>query len=255
RLAAAKIGSRHHEAPFTERDLMDGLERMVAHSECPVKETYNTCSMALSALARAHGVKAVLSGEGADELFGGYLGYRFDAGGRGRDRSGDPLLDALEEDLRARLWGDRDLFYERRHHAWRSRVRELYAPGLRAAHHEVDCLAHPVVDRARIIGRPRLHQRSYLDFTQRLSDHLLTDHGDRMALAHSVEARYPFLDRRVLDFALTVPTRLKVGPGGEKLIVRQAAQGLVPPEIAHREKYGFRAPGSPGLLRQNTEWV
>ncbi|WP_032765759.1 asparagine synthase (glutamine-hydrolyzing) [Streptomyces sp. CNS654] len=255
RLAAAKIGSRHHEVPFTERDLTDGLERMVAHSECPVKETYNTCSMALSALARAHGVKAVLSGEGADELFGGYLGYRFDAGGHERGRSGDPLLDALEEDLRARLWGDRGLFYERRYHAWRSQVRELYAPGLQADHHEFDCLAHSVADRRRISGRPRLHQRSYLDFTLRLSDHLLTDHGDRMALAHSVEARYPFLDRQVLDFALTVPTRLKVGPQGEKLIVRQAARGLVPPEIANREKYGFRAPGSPGLLRQNTEWI
>jgi asparagine synthase (glutamine-hydrolysing) len=254
RTMAAKIGSRHHEAPFGEDDIVTELPRMVRHAECPVRESYNTCSLALSALARRHGVKAILTGEGADELFAGYLGYRFDTGGA-RPGSGDPLADALEDDLRARLWGDPGLFYERDHHAWRAAKLELYAPGLRAAADEFDCLAEPVVDHAMLAGRARVNQRSYLDFKLRLADHLLTDHGDRMALANSVEARYPFLDKDVVEFARTVPTRLKVGARGEKLVVKQAAEGLVPPEIIGREKYGFRAPGSPSLLRRDLEWV
>ena len=254
RAMAAKIGSRHHEAPFDEDDVATGLHRMVRHAECPVRESYNTCSLALSALAREHGVKAILTGEGADELFAGYLGYRFDASGT-RPGSGDPLADALEDDLRARLWGDPGLFYERDHHAWRAAKAELYAPALRACADEFDCLAEPVVDHAMLAGRPRISQRSYLDFKLRLADHLLADHGDRMALANSVEARYPFLDRDVVEFARTLPTRFKVGPRGEKLVVKQAAAGLVPPEITGREKYGFRAPGSPGLLRRDLEWV
>ncbi|MFI6031933.1 asparagine synthase (glutamine-hydrolyzing) [Amycolatopsis magusensis] len=255
RLMANKIGSIHHEAPFSDDDIATELRRMVVHAETPVKESYNTCSMVLSALAREHGVKVILTGEGADELFGGYVGYRFDGLGRGAGRSGDPLEDALEDSLRQRLWGEPDLFYERQYHAWRQSKMDIFSEDLRESFGEFDCLAEPVVDTAMLAGRPRLSQRSYLDFKLRMSDHLLSDHGDRMALANSIEARYPFLDRDVVEFARTVPAHLKVHRLGEKFVVKQAAQGLVPPEIIGREKYGFRAPGSPGLLRRNLEWV
>lgn len=255
RLVAGKIGSEHHETSFTAADIGAHLERMVWHAEMPVKESYNTCSLVLSALARRHGVKAVLSGEGADELFGGYVGYRFDRLGRGPDRTGDALEDALEDDVRGRLWGDPDQFYERQYHAWRRDKADLYSAHVRAEFADVDCLSRPLVDHQRLVGRPRIHRRSYLDFTLRLSDHLLSDHGDRMALANSVEARYPFLDREVVEFARTVPTHLKVNAHGEKYVVKQAAHGLLPPQVVDREKYGFRAPGSPHLLRQNLEMV
>lgn len=253
RAVATKIGSRHHEAPFSPADLAAGLERMVRHAEMPVKESYNVCSLALSALARREGVSAVLSGEGADELFGGYVGYRFDRLGRGSLHSGDPLRDALEDEVRTRLWGSADVFYERRYHAWREEKAALLSPAVRAA--GADCLAHPVVDPAMLAGRPPVHRRSYLDVALRLSEHLLADHGDRMAMANSVETRYPFLDRDVVEFARTLPTRFKVGPAGEKLVVKQAARGLVPPEVVDREKYGFRAPGSPHLLRAAPDLV
>ncbi|MFF0429976.1 asparagine synthase (glutamine-hydrolyzing) [Streptomyces sp. NPDC004520] len=256
RLMAQKAGSRHHEIPFTTDDIVGGLERMVLHAETPVKETYNTCSLALARQVREAGTTVVLTGEGADELFGGYVGYRFDRLGRGAARSGDPLADALEDDVRRRLWGDAGLFYERPYHAWREAKLALYSTSVREAFAEVDCLREAPVDHDRLAGRDPLAQRSYLDFRLRLSDHLLSDHGDRMAMAHSVEARYPFLDRAVVEFATRVPAHLKVHPrGGEKYVVKQAAQGLVPPEIVDREKFGFRAPGSPALLRAGVEWI
>ncbi|MFF8867313.1 asparagine synthase (glutamine-hydrolyzing) [Streptomyces sp. NPDC015139] len=254
RLMAQKAGSRHHEIGFTTDDIVDGLGRMVLHAETPVKETYNTCSLALARRVRESGTTVVLTGEGADELFGGYVGYRFDRLGRGGG-SGDALADALEDDVRRRLWGDPGIFYERPYHAWHEAKLGLYSEAVRETFREVDCLRRAPVDHGRLAGRDPLDQRSYLDFRLRLSDHLLADHGDRMAMAHSVEARYPFLDRAVMEFATRVPAHLKVHPLGEKYVVRQAAQGLVPPEIIDREKFGFRAPGSPALLRAGIEWI
>ncbi|MEU2874988.1 asparagine synthase (glutamine-hydrolyzing) [Streptomyces sp. NPDC007070] len=249
RLMAGRLGSRHHETVFRPTDIASDLRRMVWHAECPVKETYNTCSMALSAAVRDSGTRVVLTGEGADELFGGYLGYRFDLSGR--RTSGDPF----EDEVRRVLWGHPEIFYERDYHAWRETKLDLYAPDVRDAFAEVDCLAEPVVDPEMLRGRHPLHQRSYLDFKLRLTDHLLSDHGDRMALAHSVEARYPFLDPDVVRFATTMPPRLMVTEDTEKYALKQVARDLLPPEIVRREKFGFRAQGSPALLRQDIEWV
>ncbi|MFF0458778.1 asparagine synthase (glutamine-hydrolyzing) [Streptomyces mexicanus] len=248
-LMAARLGSRHHETVFRPTDIASGLRRMVWHAECPVKETYNTCSMVLSAAVRASGTRVVLTGEGADELFGGYLGYRFDLSGR--RTGGDPF----EDEVRRTLWGDPEIFYERDYNAWRETKLDLYAPDVRDAFSEVDCLTEPVVDPRMLRGRHPLHQRSYLDFKLRLTDHLLSDHGDRMALAHSVEARYPFLDPDVVRFATTMPPRLMVTEDTEKYALKAIARDLLPPEIVQREKFGFRAQGSPALLRQDIEWV
>jgi len=111
------------------------------------------------------------------------------------------------------------------------------------------------VDKSQLAGRHRVHQRSYLDFKLRLADHLLGEHGDRMALANSIEARFPFLDIKLIEFAREIPPDLKIKGYTEKYIIREAARQLVPDEVRNREKFGFRAPSSPYLLNQNLEWV
>ena len=113
RLMAEHAGSAHHEIIFDWREISERLTKMIYHCECPVKETYNTCSMALSEAARNAGAIVILTGEGADELFAGYVSYRFD-----RFRSGDAreydLAAVLEAELSRNLWGDPGLFYEKR---------------------------------------------------------------------------------------------------------------------------------------------
>lgn len=255
RLMADTVASHHHAIECGTDDIAGAIERMVWHAECPVKESYNTCSLLLSQLARDNSIPVILTGEGADELFGGYVGYRFDQHGGHRGGAGTDLTAALERDLRTRLWGEPDLFYERDYHAWRDTKLDLYAPAVRERFADTDCLREPIVEHAMLRGRDRLNQRSYLDTKLRLSDHLLADHGDRMTMANSVEARYPFLDRDVVAFARTIPPQLKVGSLGEKHLLKRTAAGLVPPEILGREKFGFRAPGSPSLLRQYPEWT
>lgn len=254
RLMARHLGSEHHEIRFGSDDMIERLHTMVLHSECPVKETYNTCSLALAAAAREAGIPVILGGEGADEIFGGYPGYRFDSLG---ERNEDPLdvETALEEELRERVWGDRRLFYEKNQIAFRETKAALYSPALRERMKEIDCMAHPLVDRERIRGRHPLHQRSYLDLKLRLADHLLGDHGDRMVMAHSVEGRYPFLDLEVVDLARRMPPDLKVRDMTAKYVVRRMAAGVIPQQIVAREKFGFRAPGSPFLLQRRVPWV
>src|SRR6185295_15032818 len=111
KLVARNIQSEHHETLFDWREISERLRAMIYHCECPVKESFNTCSMALSEKAGKTGVKVVLAGEGADELFAGYIGYRFDQFGI-RDSPRYDLETILEEELRQRLWGDKNLFYE-----------------------------------------------------------------------------------------------------------------------------------------------
>ena len=253
-LMSEHVDSRHHSIIFDWPEIADNLKAMIYHSECPVKETYNTCSMALSKAASSNGITVILTGEGADELFAGYVGYRFDQSGLRGSSNGD-MAAILEEEIRERLWGDADLFYETDQYAFREIKSALYSSALNEVFDEFDCLNFELVNKDRLKDRHPIHQRSYLDFKLRLSDHLITDHGDRMSMVNSVEARYPFLDIDLVEFSKQIPPELKLNELTEKYILRKVAEGLVPPEIINREKYGFHAPGSPYLLRQNIEWI
>jgi asparagine synthase (glutamine-hydrolysing) len=254
RLMARHVGSEHHEIIFDWSEIEGRLPRMVEHCESPVKESFNTCSLALSESARRAGVKVVLAGEGADELFAGYMGYRFDQSGM-RGARGADLEAALEDEIRERLWGSRDIFYEVDQHPLREVKSALYSAGVAERFADFECVNFAVVNRERLRGRHFIHQRSYLDFKLRLADHLLTEHGDRMVMANSVEGRYPFLDIELVEFARTVPPGLKLNGFSEKYLVKRVAEGRVPERIVRREKFGFRAPGSPYLLGQRVEWI
>jgi asparagine synthase (glutamine-hydrolysing) len=254
RLMAQFTRSIHNEIIFDWSEIVDRLSQMIYHCECPVRESYNTCSMALSAAARNAGVKVILTGEGADELFAGYVGYRFDSF-RERESKSYDLETALEDELREQLWGDRDFFYEKDHLAVRDVKQTLYSARVNELYPEFDCFKHGLINKERLRGRHPLHQRSYLDFRLRLSDHLISDHGDRMTLANSVEGRYPFLDIDLVEFSTRIPPELKLHNYIEKYILKRVAGDLLPREIVKREKFGFHAPGSSYLLQHGIEWI
>src|SRR5215510_1334154 len=254
RLMAQFTRSIHNEIIFDWSEIVERLSQMIYHCECPVRETYNTCSLALSAAAKNAGISVVLTGEGADELFAGYVGYRFDSF-RDRESKSYDLETALEDELRERLWGDKDFFYEKDHQALREVKQTLYSARVNELYPEFDCFNHGLINKERLRGRHPLHQRSYLDFRLRLSDHLISDHGDRMTLAHSVEGRYPFLDIDLVEFSTRIPPELKLHDYVEKYILKRVAEDFLPAEIVKREKFGFHAPGSPYLLQHGIEWV
>lgn len=254
RLVSDSVGSIHHEIPFNDADIVLRLKDAVYHSECPLKETYNTASLALSRETKKNGVTVVLNGEGSDELFAGYVGYRFDKGRNGHSKSQD-LDTILGDEIREKFWGDRDFDYEKDEYPFREVKQALYAPDISARFSEFDCSNFPVVNKDRLRGRHVLHKRSYLDFKLRLGHHLIADHGDRMTMANSIEARYPFLDIDLVEFCTRIPPELKLNGFTEKYILKKAAGDLIPRQIVEREKFGFVAPGSPALLQQKIDWV
>jgi asparagine synthase (glutamine-hydrolysing) len=202
----------------------------------------------LSGAARASGCRAIIAGEGADELFGGYPGYGVDATAAARPSSAGLLEAELEREIRERMWGA-DVFYEQDQLPLRSVRESLYSEELLDRLDEFQVTNQRLVEPGRLAGRHPLHQRSYLDFTLRLADHLLGDHGDRMAMANSVEARYPYLDLELVDYMRGVPPACVLRGGEQKAVLKTAAADLVPDEILRRRKFGFRAPASPALLR------
>ncbi len=263
RLMADHIGVRLHEVDFKLDEVDRRLRAVVRAAETPLRETYDTCSHALSQAVHTAGCKVVLSGEGADEMFAGYVGYRFDMLRGGADPEDfENLLDGdAWEETRARetLWGDGDFFYERDYAAFRDTKAALYAPELAPQLAGIDCSRRPAVDTARLRGRHPVHKRGYIDFKLRIADHLLADHGDRMTFAHSVEGRYPFLDADLIAFATQLPPGFLMQDGREKYPLRQVAHKHVPPAIVDREKFAFVAPGSPPLLARaragQADWV
>ena len=257
RMMAERIGARHHEVHFGAGQIEQRLRSVIRHAESPLKESYDTCSHALSEAVRDSGCKVVLSGEGADEMFAGYVGYRFDMMRAGQDE-GMNLLDEdswRESQLRETLWGDSNFFYERDYGAFREMSSALYAPDIARDPKLFDCLAQSPVDRSKLRGRHPVHQRSYIDFKLRVADHLLSDHGDRMTFAHSVEGRYPFLDKDLIDFVTRLPPGLLTLDQREKYPLRAIAQPYVAPQVLAREKFSFVGPGSPDILRGGSEWI
>lgn len=254
-LMARELGSIHHETLFDEDAISERLRDIVRHAETPLRESYNTCSLALSRLVNEHGMKVVLTGEGSDELLGGYVGYRLDE--HRENATADPL-DAeasLGRELHAFLWGDPDFFYERNYYSHRETRRALYSPALSQGLAEFDCTAAPLFDTERLRAMHPFHRRSYLDCKLRLADHLLADHGDRVAYANSVEARFPFLDLDLIELIRVLPPRLLLKDGEEKHLLRRVAADYVPRTVLDRKKFAFVAPASPDLLREKIEWI
>ena len=263
RQMAEHIGVRLQQTRFSADMIEQRLRAVVRCAETPLRESYDTCSHVLSQAVQQANCKVVLSGEGADELFAGYVGYRFDMV---RQQAGggelDDLLDGEDwEEMQTRetLWGDGQFFYERDYAAFRETRAALYAPELAASFSQFDCTRKSLIDTAQVAGRHPFHQRSYVDFKLRIADHLLADHGDRMTFAHSVEGRYPFLDDDLIAFVTQLPPGLLMQDGREKYPLRQVARRYVHPSILAREKFSFVAPSSPSLLRLaqtgSAEWI
>ena len=253
RMVSSHINSTHDEINFVWDNFEQKIEDVIYYSESPLKETYNVCSMALSRGVRDRNFKVTLSGEGADELFGGYAGYKFDQ--VRRYQNGKSLEDYYEEQISNDLWGNPTFIYDRKHYEFLDTKKALYASAVTSQYSEFDCLSSLDISKKRLLGLDEFHIRSYLDMKLRLAGHLIADHGDRMTFANSVEGRYPFLDINLVEFVRQIPVDLKLNGMIEKYILKKLAERYIPKQIIHREKFGFVAPGSPQLLKNKSDWA
>src|SRR5690606_27661136 len=130
-----------------------------------------------------------------------------------------------------------------------SRIREFYTSGMKAEVEGFDAMA---ALRARLPERfeswSPLGRAAYLELKTLLASYLISSQGERMAMANSVEGRFPFLDHRLFEFAAALPDRSKLRGLREKDILRRWAQDIVPPRLAQRPKQPYRAPDVPAFF-------
>jgi len=247
---ARHFGSDHHELIVTDRDLMDKLPRLVAFRDAPVAEP-SDIPIYMLACEAARSVKMVLTGEGSDEVLGGYPKHiveRFAQSyqvlpGYVRHRLIAPLAHALPYEFRRLKTAVTNLNIE----DWRERyVRWFGALNRRERDHlSVLRLNGSVVgDAPPFDGDPQssaLRRILYFDQTSWLPDNLL-ERGDRMSMAASIESRVPFLDHTLAEFASSLPDHYRVRGKCSKWILREAGKRLLPERILTRPKAGFRVP-------------
>jgi len=264
---ARELGAELHRLVLDEQDLEEGLHRIGEGMDEPLGDASTIPTHLLARCAREH-VKVILSGEGADELFGGYptyLGHRLAEGFErlpawarrgllaGIERftpasMGNVGLDYLLRRFVSGLGRDR----LERHHVWfgslhPDRLPGLLSPGLLDSVEE-GCLAAPFA--SSLPDRPLpdpLAELLYTDFTLYLQDDLLTK-VDRATMLASLEARAPFLDHDLTQHVAGIPSRWKVRGRTTKAILRRTVRQRLPAAVLERRKRGFNIPFSRWVL-------
>ena len=248
-LICDSVVSRHFNVKVGNREIERSFENVIYHAESAVKETYDAAAYMLSGLVHSSAARGVLTGQGADELFYGYIGYSLDLFRTMQKDSINPD----EAEINERLWGKSDFKYERDHDALSEYSSLIYSKDVRGDRSKFSAIMESPIDLSKVRGLSDGKRRSYIDLKMRLSDHLLIEHGDHMFFSHSIEGRHPFLDREIVDFAMRVPDRYKLKGTNEKYLLKKAAEGIVPMEIIKRKKFPFQAPGMSTLVKKHPD--
>ncbi len=241
------VHSTHYRTRITEEDLWENLGQVVYHAEAGLKESYDVAAYLLSALVKDSPAKAVLTGQGSDEFFCGYVGYMVDQF-RGMRKN---VMSFEECEVNERLWGDPYFRYERNHSEIEKMHHLIYSADIRCEAEKFSAIADSPINVERVRGLSSQKRRSYIDYKLRLSDHLLGEHGDRMFFSHSVEGRHPFLDMELLTFVSCIPDKYKLNGVNEKYILKKAGEGIVPEAILKRKKFPFQAPGMSEMIKKS----
>lgn len=268
---AAELGSLHNVRAIGAADVAEMFPLVVRHLETPVVRTGAAPLFALSRETKERGIKVVLTGEGADELFLGYdlfkevVVRRFclrQPASTIRPRLFDRLYPYLEGRGRnGEFWrrffltagpADDPLFSHQPRMRLTARIKEFFASAPQEA-----LLGHDAADDLRsslpaeFASWTPLAQAAHLEITTLLEPYLLASQGDRVALAHGVEARYPFLDPRLFDFVASLPDGMKLRGLEEKAILREWASGRIPEAAAKRRKQPYRSIDAPSFFGAN----
>jgi asparagine synthase (glutamine-hydrolysing) len=245
KIVADQYRTDHHELVLEEDCFADHLEKLTWIRDSPLSEPADVPLYLLSAMARRD-VKVLLSGEGSDELFGGYPKYAYDRF--------SPLVSSLPGELSRRIGSRLPGKFRRvevalmslrlgdpieRWAQWFSPFTTREKSQLMPAENSWPNPTREYVEHAD--GVAPLDAMLYTDCKLWLPDNLL-DRGDRMTMGASVEGRVPFLDHELVEYAFTLPSNMKVRGFARKYVVRQIALKYLPRSVVCRKKVGFRLP-------------
>lgn len=254
--AAAAIGARHHEVRIDREQFFRALPDLIWHEDKPIAWPSSVPLYFVSKRASRQ-VKVVLTGEGCDELFGGYERYRWTL----MNVQGASVYSRLPSPLRRGLSGFiqsssllRSGLRRKLGHTFLARgssLEALYLDNFYSAftvpEQRTLLLAPPVNVYAnyrkyfeRRSHDPLLSRMLYADQKTYLVELLMKQ--DRMSMAASIESRAPLLDHHLVEFAASIPGSLKIHRGVQKYIFKKAVEDLLPPGIVFRKKKGFPTP-------------
>jgi len=262
--ASTFLGTQHSNVCCSCSDIARIFPQVIWHTEQPVIRTAPAPMFLLSGLVRENGFKVVLTGEGADEVLGGYDIFKEAKirhfWGRNIESRWRPLLlkrlypymENIQRQPTAYLKHffrvtTEDLASPFFSHLPRweltAKLKLFFSREVRAATQNCDGVGEiqqtlpPAYHSWSYFG-----QAEYLEAKYLLSGYILSSQGDRMAMAHSVEGRYPFLDYRVVEFAAKLPMNLKMKVLDQKHLLKRAFDGMIPESILRRPKQPYRAP-------------
>jgi asparagine synthase (glutamine-hydrolysing) len=262
--SARQLGVTTIPTKIGPSDMMDALPKIVWHLDDPVADPALVPLYFVAKKAAEH-VTVVLSGEGADEFFGGYTIYREPLSLAAVNGLPDPVQKGLRAvskvipegvkgksflqrgttPIEARYYGNARIFTEED----KQRLLRQYDPSVRYT----DVTA-PVY--AEVPELDDVTTMQYVDLYTWLRGDILVK-ADRMSMAHSLELRVPFLDKEVFEVAATIPVELKLPPRSvqTKYALRRALEAVVPPDIVHRKKLGFPTPTRVWLAGEMYDWA
>lgn len=263
---------KHHEM-FANNEKIAGLfPPVIRHCEKPLLRTAPVPLFLLSNLVRETGLKVVLTGEGADEVFGGYnifreaLVRRFWARQPESEKRGsligrlyphifkDPRMKKSIHSFFAQGLEDTDnpLFSHLIRWKNTSRIKNFFSNDLKAGIGSYDGYEELKTNLPEDFSkRDCLAKAQFLEKAIFLSNYLLSSQGDRVAMAHSLEIRLPYLDYRLIDFMAKVPSTWKILGLNEKHILKKAFRKILPESITSRTKHPYRAPIQQSLCSKN----
>lgn len=270
-----RLGTEHRTIRCTHDDIGRVFPRVIQHTEIPILRTAPAPMFLLSKLVRESGYKVVLTGEGADEVFGGYDIFKEAKLRRFWSRQPDsktrplllkrlyPYMKNIQSQPPAYLRAffqvqpqklNSPFFSHLPRWDLTSKLKGFLTPEVQAAAYDHDPLTEAEgLLPAAFSSWDGFSQAQYLETTGILPGYILSSQGDRMAMANSIECRSPFLDVRLMEFASQLPPRLKMAGLDEKHILKNATKHLVPESIRQRSKQPYRAPDAQSFFDTDAE--
>ncbi len=270
-LVIGEIGTKHTIVEATDEKIGQAFPDVLWHCERPLLRTAPVPLYLLSRSVHDHGFKVVLTGEGADEVFGGYNIFRETKARHFIAREPHSAFrrqifrklysyiftDARQQALLPSFFSrglDRlDDPFSSHHIRWQNTERSkmfFSADLLQAGNPERDSEQLTRLLPPKFAQWDPVAKAQYLEMRIFLGNYLLSSQGDRVAMANSVEIRMPYLDYRLVEFMGRVPSRLKIGGLQEKYLLKKAVRKDVPSAIWERPKHPYRAPVSGSLLHR-----
>ena len=262
--ASRFLQTEHSRIQCGAIDIATAFADVIRCTEQPILRTAPVPLFLLSKLVRESGFKVVVTGEGADELLGGYDVFKEEKVRRFWARQPKskirplllrrlyPYLDGIQRQPEAYLRNffricDDDLRSPFFSHLprWQltSKIKLFFSDGCKSELAQADVIGELSQELPQAFMHwPTFCQSQFLETSYLLPGYILSSQGDRMAMAHSVEARYPFLDHRVVDFASRLHPSTKMRVLDEKYLLKRAAQGKIPESILRRHKQPYRSP-------------